>query len=159
MGMDPLLLDSNGKGGFHIWVIFDQPMMVNSVRKFVEQSVERGVDERTAELLDAYAEGVNAALSKRGPWELRLLGYRPEPWRASDCLLLARMAGYLTLAQSQAEIERLYLEMVQAGIADDKLQALFPDRDIVLTDTRELWYNGGAVHCVTNDQPSLFDDE
>ncbi len=39
MGMDPLLLDSNGKGGFHIWVIFDQPMMVNSVRKFVEQSV------------------------------------------------------------------------------------------------------------------------
>ncbi|MGB7325776.1 MAG: agmatine deiminase family protein [Rubripirellula sp.] len=36
-----------------------------------------------------------------------------------------------------------------------QLQQLFPGRDIVLTDTRELWYNGGAVHCVTNDQPFL----
>ena len=36
-----------------------------------------------------------------------------------------------------------------------QLQQLFPNRDIVLTDTRELWLNGGAVHCVTNDQPLL----
>lgn len=36
-----------------------------------------------------------------------------------------------------------------------QLQKLFPTRDIVMTDTRELWYNGGAVHCVTNDQPLL----
>lgn len=43
--------------------------------------------------------------------------------------------------------------------AREQLQQLFPDRDIVLTDTRELWYNGGAVHCVTNDQPSLFGEE
>jgi agmatine deiminase len=37
--------------------------------------------------------------------------------------------------------------------ARQQLQQLFPGRDIILTDTRELWYNGGAVHCVTNDQP------
>lgn len=37
--------------------------------------------------------------------------------------------------------------------ARQQLQQLFPTRTIVLTDTRELWYNGGAVHCVTNDQP------
>ena len=36
-----------------------------------------------------------------------------------------------------------------------RLQQLFPGRDVVLTDTRELWLNGGAVHCVTNDQPLL----
>jgi agmatine deiminase len=36
-----------------------------------------------------------------------------------------------------------------------RLQQLFPGREIVLTDTRELWLNGGAVHCVTNDQPFL----
>ncbi|MEZ6120710.1 MAG: agmatine deiminase family protein [Pirellulaceae bacterium] len=35
-----------------------------------------------------------------------------------------------------------------------QLQQLFPGRDIKLTDTRELWFNGGAVHCVTNDQPA-----
>jgi agmatine deiminase len=39
--------------------------------------------------------------------------------------------------------------------AKAQLQQLFPTRDIVMTDTRELWYNGGAVHCVTNDQPLL----
>ena len=36
-----------------------------------------------------------------------------------------------------------------------QLQRLFPGREVILTDTRELWYNGGAVHCVTNDQPLL----
>jgi hypothetical protein len=40
--------------------------------------------------------------------------------------------------------------------AKAQLQQLFPTRDIVMTDTRELWYNGGAVHCVTNDQPLLL---
>ncbi|MGB7325794.1 MAG: agmatine deiminase family protein [Rubripirellula sp.] len=40
-----------------------------------------------------------------------------------------------------------------------QLQGLFPNHDIVLTDTRELWYNGGAVHCVTNDQPLLIQRE
>jgi penicillin amidase len=36
-----------------------------------------------------------------------LLGYRPEPWAIEDIITLSRMLGYLTLAQSQAEIERL----------------------------------------------------
>jgi agmatine deiminase len=40
--------------------------------------------------------------------------------------------------------------------AKAQLQQLFPTRDIVMTDTRELWYNGGAVHCVTNEQPLLL---
>jgi penicillin amidase len=36
------------------------------------------------------------------------------------------MVGYLTLAQSQAEIERLLIEMVQADVSRKKLDALFP---------------------------------
>lgn len=39
--------------------------------------------------------------------------------------------------------------------AKAQLQQLFPDRKIIMIDTRELWLNGGAVHCVTNDQPLL----
>lgn len=39
--------------------------------------------------------------------------------------------------------------------ARQRLQELFPGRAVVLTDTRELWLNGGAIHCVTNDQPAL----
>jgi penicillin amidase len=80
----------------------------------------------TTELVSAYCDGINARLSKSYPLEFRLLRYRPEPWTIEDTLLISRIAGYLTLAQSQAEIERLFVEMVQAGIDDDRLDALFP---------------------------------
>ena len=36
------------------------------------------------------------------------------------------MTGYLTLAQSQAELERFIVEMVQAGVEQEKLEELFP---------------------------------
>lgn len=77
-------------------------------------------------LVDAYCDGVNARFGEKIPWELRLLGYRYEPWKPVDSILIARMVGYLTLAQSQAEIERLLLEMVQAGVKRDRLDELFP---------------------------------
>ena len=77
-------------------------------------------------ICDAYCAGVNEALLGKPPWELKLLGYRPEPWTYRDILLLSRMAGYVALAQSQAEMERLLVEMVHAGVARDRLEELFP---------------------------------
>jgi penicillin amidase len=77
-------------------------------------------------LVDAYCAGVNAAFSRRIPWELRLLGYRHEPWAVADSLLVARLIGYVALAQSQADLERLLVEMVQAGVPLGHLEALFP---------------------------------
>lgn len=48
LGFDPLLFDSNGRGGFHIWVILEQPMWTRSVRAYAEQIVHdferRGLD-------------------------------------------------------------------------------------------------------------------
>ena len=76
--------------------------------------------------LEAYCDGVNTAFAKSFPWELRLLGYRPEPWRIEDMLLISRMVGYLTLAQSQTEMERLLVEMIQAGVPRKNLEELFP---------------------------------
>ncbi|NQZ11971.1 MAG: penicillin acylase family protein, partial [Algicola sp.] len=76
--------------------------------------------------LESYCVGVNAALAKSYPWEFKVLGFHPDPWKPKDCILMSRMLGYLTLAQSQAEIERLFVEMVQAGISKDKLDELFP---------------------------------
>src|SRR5262249_13246880 len=34
----------------------------------------------TRGLCQAYCDGVNRRLDQRVPWELRLAGYRPEPW-------------------------------------------------------------------------------
>ncbi len=48
LGFDPLLIDSNGRGGFHLWVVFEQPMRTSSVRAFADQLVKdfdrRGLD-------------------------------------------------------------------------------------------------------------------
>ena len=77
-------------------------------------------------LAEAYADGVNQALRRRLPWELRLLGYRPEPWSVGDSFLIARLVGYVSLAQSQADMERLLVEMVQAGVPGAHLEELFP---------------------------------
>jgi penicillin amidase len=79
------------------------------------------------EAMTAYCEGVNAGLAKGIPWELKLLGYRrPEPWTAADSILISRMTGYLTLAQSQGEMERFLVQAVQAGIDRARLDELFP---------------------------------
>jgi penicillin amidase len=84
------------------------------------------LSERAVRLVDAYCEGVNERLQRKLPWELRLVGVRFEPWTPSDCLMLSRMIGYLTLAQSQAEIERLFVEMVQGEVPRPLLEELFP---------------------------------
>ena len=83
-------------------------------------------DPETRRIVDSYTEGLNGALSERLPWELSLLGYRLEPWKPEDSILIARMTGYLTLSQSQGEVERFFVEMVKAGVADDLLHELFP---------------------------------
>ncbi len=48
-GFDPLLMDSNGRGGYHIWVIFEHPMNSKSVRRFggklVSDYERRGLDQ------------------------------------------------------------------------------------------------------------------
>jgi penicillin amidase len=79
-------------------------------------------------LLDAYCDGLNQALARRFPLELRALGLPREPWRPMDTILLARMIGYVSLAQSQGDLERLLLQMVQQGVSRDRLEALFPGR-------------------------------
>jgi len=84
------------------------------------------LEPQARQMLEAYCDGVNARFAqKKRTWELAMVGYRPEPWRLEDTILLSRMTGYLTLAQSQAEIERLLVEMVQAGVDNDRLEALF----------------------------------
>ncbi|MFN8546059.1 MAG: penicillin acylase family protein [Candidatus Binatia bacterium] len=77
-------------------------------------------------LVEAYADGVNQALRRRTPWELRLVGWRPEPWTAADCVLVARVSGFVSLAQSQGDMERLVVELVQAGVPRPHLEELFP---------------------------------
>jgi penicillin amidase len=82
---------------------------------------------QSTERLQSYTAGINARLRESVPWEFRLVGYVPQPWIAADTILLSRVIGYVGLAQSQGELERLFVEMVQAGVDDARLAALFPN--------------------------------
>ena len=84
------------------------------------------LSEETQKLVESYAEGVSTAFAQKLPWELKILGYKPEPWKSEDVITLSRMVGYLTLSQSQAEIERLLMEMIQSDIPKKHLEELFP---------------------------------
>ncbi len=123
-----------------------------------------GFTEETHTIVTAYCNGVNGALEEKKPWELSLLGYHPEPWTPEDVILIARMTGYLTLSQSQAEVERLFIEMVQAGLPDELLHELFPgilggmDRELIeqvqLQEPdvvpRDLWQAGAPRMMASN---------
>lgn len=37
--------------------------------------------------------------------------------------------------------------------AKSVVEGYFPGREVVVIETLDLWYSGGGVHCVTNDQP------
>jgi penicillin amidase len=79
------------------------------------------------ELAEAYCQGVNeSGLSVPLPLQLATRKYVPEPWTLADILLMIRMTAYLTLAQSQGELELLLIQMIQAGVSKDKLHELFP---------------------------------
>jgi len=128
----------------------------------VDQADLLSVETRT--LVDAYCDGANARFEETRPWEFRVLGYQPEPWTTEDVFLMARMTGYLTLAVSQAEAERLFVEMVQAGIDDARLDSLFPnclvglDRDLIgrvrlgerIVPESVKWLDGGPRMMASN---------
>ncbi|MGB1298968.1 MAG: penicillin acylase family protein [Psychrobium sp.] len=84
------------------------------------------LDTFTRNKCQRYCDGVNEGIKRKGMSMLRLLGYQPEPWCIEDSILISRMTGYLTLAQSQTEIEHFFIECVQAGIDRLRLEELFP---------------------------------
>jgi len=84
------------------------------------------LDKKSLALCQSYCDGVNAGVASKKIYALKLMGYQPETWTIQDSILVSRMAGYLTLSQSQAEVERFFIELVQLGVTTEKLAELFP---------------------------------
>lgn len=100
------------------------------------------LDQQTKDICQSYCDGVNAGLSTKKISMLKMLGYRPSPWTIEDSILISRMTSYLTLAQSQTEVESFFIEAVQAGTTLEQLKDLFPidedSFDRALIDSIEL---------------------
>src|SRR4051812_46268 len=90
---------------------------------------EAELSPRTRTSCAAYCRGVSQAFRELPrPWELRMVdGARDdEPWSFADIYLTAKVIGYVSLAISQAEVERWIIECVQNGIGRAHLEELFP---------------------------------
>ena len=85
------------------------------------------IPEKEKNISQAYCDGINYVFKKKIPWEYKLFNYKPDLWKIEDIILIARMSGYLTLSQSQEEMERFFIELVKKGVSEDKLKELFPE--------------------------------
>jgi penicillin amidase len=80
--------------------------------------------------LAAFADGVNKLIEQRGdalPFEFVLLGYKPEPWTASDSLVILKLEAYDLATNYGTELSRANVA-ARAGPA--AVAPLFPDTDV-----------------------------
>ncbi len=78
-------------------------------------------------VLNAYTAGVNTFLQQEKlPFEFKLVGYKPAPWKPEDSLLTIKIMGYVGLAQAQGDMEKFIVQMIQGGTSLEKLKDLFP---------------------------------
>ena len=77
--------------------------------------------------LEAYAAGVNRFLDEHGRiWEFRMLRVPIDPWKPEDTLILAKIMGFLGLADVQGNMEKFLVQMIQNDIPEAKIRELFP---------------------------------
>jgi len=77
--------------------------------------------------LEFYTMGFNHYLETHGAvFEFRLLGYKPEPWRIRDSLILGKIMAFLGLADAQGAMEKFLVQMARNDLSEKKLRELFP---------------------------------
>ncbi len=84
------------------------------------------LDDATFDQLTSYCEGVNDGLKESGrSLPMWATGFRPKPWNQKSVLLIGQLLSFGGLVVGQQQNERILLDLIQAGIADDKLRELF----------------------------------
>ena len=92
---------------------------------------------RAGPLVEAFADGVNAAMDDLPlPLEFELIGYEPEPWTPVDSMLMEKQISW-TLTGSFSELRRA---LVADRLGADRAETLFPrryDHDYPILDGTE----------------------
>jgi penicillin G amidase len=83
------------------------------------------LDKESRTLLEAYARGVNRFIeqhSKHLPLEFSLLGYKPQPWQATDSLTIT---GYMYRTLTNTWQNKLDRATVEARVGPERAKVLF----------------------------------
>lgn len=128
-----LLMRILGKGTTSEHLVSDEVMLELDIffrrmnwRSGLEEEIKKFSKEEL-KLAHAYCDGINKVILHKRPLHFKLFGYKPEPWTIADSMLISRMTGYISLAQSQGEIESFFLQLVQNGMSKEKVNELFPN--------------------------------
>ncbi|TKX85181.1 penicillin acylase family protein [Halorubrum sp. SS5] len=82
-------------------------------------------DTRAGPLVEAFADGVNAAMDDLPlPLEFELIGYEPEPWTPVDSMLMEKQISW-TLTGNFSELRRA---LVADRLGAERAETLFPTR-------------------------------
>ena len=114
-------------------LIADRPEMVEGDRFFRRAGLELHLADEVGRLDDltfghitAYCEGVNDGMRQAGrTLPMWATGFHPSPWDQRSVLLIGKLLSFGGLAVGQQQNERLILELIQAGVDDDRLRELF----------------------------------
>jgi len=113
--------------------IADKPELLEMDRFFRRVGLNRNLDPEVDRLDDvafghitAYCEGVNDGM-KHGGRSLPMwaTGFQPKPWDQQAIMLVGNLLNFGGLAVGQQQSERLIVELIQAGVGEQRLRALF----------------------------------
>jgi len=107
----------------------------------------------TKEILEAFTSGINANIEVRLapdgpglPYEFKLAGFKPEPWKPEDCL--NRMAAFSMTGNAFAELENA--ELVSALGPEKASKLLDLDPKVTLDPSPATNYSGLSPGLLTN---------
>jgi penicillin amidase len=108
----------NSKGTLEVDVLSRQLGFERDSKRVVNK-----LGDKAKKLLKAYADGVNMYFENNGrTMEMMLIGYQPEKWEITHSLMLAKIMSYFGLAQTQQDIEKWIIQVIQkAGDVGVKL--------------------------------------
>jgi len=110
----------------------DATMRAWGFERDAEQDVAE-IDPETRKGVDAYVEGVNAALALYPPMEYDLLGVEPEPWTFVDSLAVGRITTWSITHNWHQELSRLVLA-IHVGV--ERAEQIYPS---------EAWHGGTSL--------------
>ena len=114
-------------------LIADKPELLEMDRFFrrtglyLNMDAEVGnLDDDSFEQLTAYCEGVNDGMKDAGrSLPMWATGFVPQPWNQRSVLLMGNLLSFGGLVIGQQQNERILLDLIHAGVSDDKLRELF----------------------------------
>jgi penicillin G amidase len=97
--------------------------------RHVAQATVNDLPQEQKDVLTAYAEGINHFIAQTPslPFEFRVLGYRPAPWRMEDSILVA--LGMFEVLSRQSEDDERMLSIMERSLPQQVGAFLTPDTD------------------------------